>query len=235
MPVEMFETFIEEDFGEGVSYDDALESLRETKRWGAKDFSPTKEELAQYKNLTAVDWVRTLLGCEGFVADRAKEDMREKSPALLLTALLVFIEIVWKLFFETPEERCEKMKKTDGITYQNGRSEEDEKTSAPNEKEAVRNELSKKNKDNASWLKKLSLNSAQKVVVLIVAGLLCLILALHNPFGGYRTRSYDRPISFFDYKSHNCSFEAVDEIGEASGMMIPLVVFGGIAALMLKT
>lgn len=77
-----------------------------------------------------------------------------------------------------------------------------------------------------------NLNNGQKTALLISVGLCCLILSLHNPFGGYET-GYGR--SFFEFKSSNCSVKAIDEIGEMSGMMMPLLAFGGFVVFFLRS
>lgn len=77
-----------------------------------------------------------------------------------------------------------------------------------------------------------NMNNGQKIALLIPVGLCCLILSLHNPFGGYET-GYGR--SFFEFKSRNCPLKAIDEIGEAAGMMIPLLAFGGFVVLFLRS
>jgi len=43
------DTVLKIHFGDGVSYDDALTSLKHTKRWGSQSFEPTKLELEKYK------------------------------------------------------------------------------------------------------------------------------------------------------------------------------------------
>jgi len=62
LPIELFDALIEEDFGKDADYDTSLASLKETKRWGAEGFEPTKLELAKYEDLTAGDWLRSFSG-----------------------------------------------------------------------------------------------------------------------------------------------------------------------------
>ncbi|RIK01023.1 MAG: hypothetical protein DCC46_02720 [Armatimonadetes bacterium] len=72
---------------------------------------------------------------------------------------------------------------------------------------------------------------------------LFLLIALHNPLGGYETEMtwYDlsgfpciRPYRVLEYKSRNALFEWSDEIGEFLGLVAPLVVFTAITIRVLK-
>ena len=62
LPDFALDQFLTEDFGEGVDYDTALESLRDSKRWGTEARDPTKMELAKHEKLTTGDWLRSFSG-----------------------------------------------------------------------------------------------------------------------------------------------------------------------------
>jgi hypothetical protein len=56
LPEGMLDTFIAEDVGKDVSYNNALESLKKTKRWGSPHFELTPQELEQYK-MSTWEWL----------------------------------------------------------------------------------------------------------------------------------------------------------------------------------
>ena len=80
----------------------------------------------------------------------------------------------------------------------------------------------------------------QKAV--LVGGLfgLFLLIALHNPIGGYETwyveriRGVTHHYSVLRYRSLNAIFQWVDEIGELLGLIAPLIIFTAITIRILK-
>ncbi|KAF3984754.1 MAG: hypothetical protein HFP81_00550 [Methylococcales symbiont of Hymedesmia sp. n. MRB-2018] len=85
-------------------------------------------------------------------------------------------------------------------------------------------------------------NKNQKIALLVTLAICLILLALHNPFGGYTTlkctvnpysatNCYD--IGFWYYKSKFAVFGWLKEIGRFVGFIVPVLLFGAIATIVL--
>jgi hypothetical protein len=74
-----------------------------------------------------------------------------------------------------------------------------------------------------SWVPSL----AQLLITLVAVGLLCLLVALHNPFGGYQTVERVGAVKAWrgDFRSVYAVFPWIETPLQLLGYAIPLVVF----------